>query len=66
MMKKANFLLVSGQNLGGHWIWASAKFGECICSSIYTCFAFCLFVSLFFGDTPLVVGTQTEKSLKLT
>jgi hypothetical protein len=25
-----------------------------------------LFVSLFFGDTPLVVGTQTEKSLKLT
>jgi hypothetical protein len=26
------------------------KFGECICCSVYTCFAFCLFVTLFFGD----------------
>jgi hypothetical protein len=27
---------------------ANAKFGECICCLVYTCFAFYLFVSLFF------------------
>jgi hypothetical protein len=26
------------------------KFGECNCCSIYTCFAFCLFVTLVFCD----------------
>jgi hypothetical protein len=30
---------------------ASVKFGKCICCSVYACFAFCLFVSLFFCDT---------------
>jgi hypothetical protein len=33
--------------------WASVKFGECIWCSIYTCFEFCLFVTLFFGDNML-------------
>jgi len=26
---------------------ANVKFGECICRSVYTCFAFCLFEPLF-------------------
>ncbi len=30
---------------------ATMKFGKCVCHSKYACFAFCLFVSLFFGDT---------------
>ncbi len=44
----------------GFWIefrwalaWASMKFGECICCLVYTCFAFCLFMTLFFGDRTL-------------
>jgi hypothetical protein len=31
-------------------VWANVKFGECIYCLVYACFAFCLFVSLFFGD----------------
>jgi hypothetical protein len=42
IMKKAVSLLVCGQNLGD--LWLNVKFGECICRSVYTCFAFCLFV----------------------
>ncbi len=56
MMKKAISLLVFGHN------WplarASVKFGECICCSIYTCFAFCLFVSLF-----LVTGESNPQDV---
>jgi hypothetical protein len=29
------------------------KFGKCICYLVYACFAFCLFVSLFFWDNSI-------------
>jgi len=45
---------------------ASVKFGECICCSIYTCFAFCLFESLFFGDKTFSKANMLSKVLANT
>jgi hypothetical protein len=48
MMKKVVFLLVFGQNFKWPLAQDSVKFEECICRSIHTCFAFCLFMPSFF------------------
>jgi len=44
---------------------ASVKFGECICYLVYMCFAFCLFVSLFFGDTRQYRNLKTLEPMWL-
>jgi hypothetical protein len=39
---------------------ASVKFGECICRSVYTCFAFCLFALSFFVTNQRKKNNQSS------
>ncbi len=59
-----------GNFFAGLWIkfrWplarASVKFGECIWCSVYTCFAFCLFVTSFFNHKGLLHSIQSLQLL---